>query len=292
MSILIDFLKNLRSRVTGDSQSISLDADVDVETHKHEAQGIGKKIVAKDNSSLNIDCSTNIINLTINDIPTDRKGRAELVSLMREAFNNKEICLVSETANATVQDYNQNPIEDSAKAAMEYMATIAPESDVLCMETGLYVRSLDRRGKTEVAKQVQDRASKTPRARNIINLASAGFIEDYVVPVCQAGGDNARKIYNDIVEDLPGFVFVNAAMGVSDTMKLVEKKMNDRIKYHWEISSISVNGLNSCVDTIKKARDEIKNKYPDLKVSYIVTEEPSLIRGELKIIFENGGKNE
>ena len=132
---------------------------------------------------------------------------------------------------------------------------------------------------------MRDRASKTPRARNIINLASAGFIEGYVVPVCQADSNNAQKIYNDIVEDLPGIVFVNSSMDVPRTMEIIEEKINDRERYHWEINSISVNGLNSCVKTILRVRDEMKKKHPDLKMVYNSSEEDGFERGELRILL-------
>lgn len=151
------------------------------------------------------------------------------------------------------------------------------------METGLYVRSLDERGEVERAKRIKDQASKTPRARNIINLASAGFIEGYVVPVCKASADNAKRTYNDIVEDLPGIVFVSATMDVAKTMKIIDEKINNCEKYHWEINSISVNGLNSCIGTIQNVRDEISRKYPNLEVKYSSSEERNFSRAELKI---------
>ena len=153
------------------------------------------------------------------------------------------------------------------------------------MRTGLYARSLNERGKTEDAKRVRDNASRSERARNIINLASAGFIEGYVVPICRAGGDDAQKIYNEIVEKMPGTVFVNAGMGVRDTMEIIEEKIKNRELYHWEVESISVNGLNKCVKTIERVRDEIRKKYPDLEMSYSTNESvgAGLVSAELKV---------
>ena len=292
MNKLLDSLKRFLPKHhenQGDSLAVNTNVETSVETHKQEVQGFSKKVSIKDNGAVIVDSSTKNItfNLNINTVPTNPDERAELISVIREAFNNKEIRgLVSESANKTIQDYNQNPIEESAKAAMEYMAKIAPELDILCMETGLYVRTLDNRGMIDSAKEIRDKASKTPRARNIINLASAGFIEGYVVPVCQADENNAKKIYDEIVEELPGIVFVNASMDVSRTMEIIEKKMNDRAKYHWEINSILVTGLNSCMGTISDVREKIKEKYPNLRTSYTATDEPSFSRGELKINLE------
>lgn len=286
MSKLFDFLKHCHSD-SSDTQNLSLTANTDIETHSQEMQGVGKKLVAKKGGNIIINENTQnfTINLTANDIPTNSEERAKLVSVIREAFNNREVCLLSKTAAEDIEDYNENPMDDIAKEAVEYMTMVAPECDILCMKTGLYVKSLNKRKKTERAKQVRDRASRTPRARNIINLASAGFIEEYVVPVCKADENNAKKIYNDIVENLPGIVFVNTSMGIARTMEIIEEKINNRERYHWEINSISVNGLNSCVKTILEVRDEMKKKYPDLKMIYNSSEEDGFERGELKILL-------
>lgn len=288
MGRLFDFLRRSRSD-SSSTQNFSLTANTDVETHNQEVQGVGKKLVAKRGGSIIINENTQnlIINLTANDIPTNPEECAKLVSAMREAFDRKEIQLISKSAAEDIKDYNRNPMDDVEEEAMSYMKTIAPEGDILCMKTGLYVRSLNKRNKVEHAKLVRDRASRTPRARNIINLASAGFIEGYVVPVCKADENNAKNIYNDIVEDLPSIVFVNASMDVAKTMEIIEKKINDCEKYHWEISSISVNGLNSCVETILKVRDEIEKKYPTLKMTYNSSEGEGFRRGELRILLSN-----
>ena len=281
MSRLSDLFKKVgRSSST---PNFSVDADTDIDSHKQEFQGIGKKIVAKKGATMNIDKS---IHISLNDVPKDLNERKKLVDALRNAFfNEKDVCFVGQSAAKDISDYNSNPVGNDIKEALEYISKIAPEHDILCMKTGLYVRSLNERGRIEDAKRVRDNASRSARARNIINLASAGFIEGYVVPVCQASGGDATKVYSEIVEELPGIVFVNANMGIAEAMAIIDGKIRNREKYHWEINSISVNGLNKCVKVISDVREEIGKKYPDLKMSYTVNDESNFCRCELKIIL-------
>lgn len=285
MSKLADLIKALKEG-TSVNNNFSANINTDVEKHNQEFQGIGKKMVVKKGAVMNIDNSTkNVFNITLPDIPKDQKERAKVISELKSIFDNGEICLIGQFAAADIQDYNLNPPSDEVKVALEYLTNIAPEQDVLCMKTGLYVRSLNERGEMERAKRIRDQASNNTRARNIINLASAGFIEGYVAPVCSASGNDAKKVYDEIVEDLPGIVFVNASMGIADAMKIIDEKIKNREKYHWEINSISVNGLNNCLTTIEKVHKEVKKQYPNLETNYTTSVGSGFSKGELKIIL-------
>lgn len=283
MGKLLDWLKRVGGK---DETELSVNVDADFESHRQEAQGVGRKIVVKKGGIMNIDNSTKNINISLSDIPTDKNEKEYLIGELKRAFDAGEIRFVSEAAASDIQDYNSNPVGDEVEAGMSYIAELASEQDILYMRTGLYVRSLNERGKTEDAKRIKDNASRTARARNIINLASAGFIEGYIVPICRAGGDDAKKIYDEIVEKMPGTVFVNAGMGVQETMNIIEEKIRNRELYHWEVDTISVNGLNKCVRTIESVRENIRKKYPNLKMSYTMNESSGLISAELKIMLE------
>lgn len=283
MGKLLDWLKRVGGK---DETELSVGVDADFESHRQEVQGVGRKIVVKKGGIMNINNSTQNINISLSDIPTDKNEKEELIGELKRAFDAGEIRFVSEAAASDIQDYNSNPVGDEVEAGMSYIAELASKQDILYMRTGLYVRSLNERGKTEDAKRIKDNASRTARARNIINLASAGFIEGYIVPICCAGGDDAKKIYDEIVEKMPGTVFVNAGMGVQETMNIIEEKIRNRELYHWEVDTISVNGLNKCVRTIESVRENIRKKYPNLKMSYTTNESSGLISAELKIMLE------
>lgn len=283
MGKLLDWLKRAGGK---DKTELSVAVDADFESHRQEVQGVGRKIVVKKGGTMNIDNSTQNINISLSDIPTDKNEREDLIGELKRAFDAGEIRFVSEAAASDIQDYNSNPVGDEVEAGMSYIAELASKQDILYMRTGLYVRSLNERGKTEDAKRIKDNASRTARARNIINLASAGFIEGYIVPICRAGGDDAKKIYDEIVEKMPGTVFINAGMGVQETMNIIEEKIRNRELYHWEVDTISVNGLNKCVRTIESVRENIRKKYPNLKMSHTMNESSGLISAELKIMLE------
>ena len=85
---------------------------------------------------------------------------------------------------------------------------------------------------------------------------------------------------------MPTLVFISQGMTVRKAMEIIEKRIQNKEQYHWEVKAISVNGLNSCIRTIERIKAEIAKKYPKLELEMIQKDVRGISRGELRIILE------
>ena len=273
--------------------SVGVEADIDtkVTTNKEEQQGTGKvdKIIAKKGAIVNVDNRNVTINLTVNDIPDKTQTPDEYKAFKKELldlFQKGEIQFVEKQANQDIQGFNASSGKFDYDVEIETLRGIVPPADLLWMQTGLYVRFLNQNGKSDDAKRIKENASRnSQRARNIINLTSAGFLEDYIVPICKKDNKFSKEQYEEIVEEMPSFVFVNSNMSVNETLELVNKKIENKEKYHWEIDHISVNGLNKCIDVLSELKKELGKTRPDLRLEFRENTTTYFRRGELLIWF-------
>lgn len=283
--------KILRGK-TASQPSFDIDANINtsVTTSKKELQGTGKvgKIVAKKGSAVNVDNHVTV-NLSIGDIPDKEKSPNEYESFKRELielFQNGEIQFIEKQADQDIKGYNDSAKTFNPNNIIDALKGIVPPEDLLWMQTGLYVRFLNQNGKNDDARRIKENASRnSQRARNIINLTSAGFLEGYIVPICKEDNKFSKKQYEEIVEEMPSFIFVNSNMSVSETLELIYKKIENKEKYHWEIDHISVNGLNTCIEILKKVKKELSKNRPDLKLDLHENVTNDFRRGELVIKF-------
>ena len=274
-----------------DSHKASVAVDSDVEISKSESQGAGRtgKVVAKSRKGdANVKVINNVYNFVhLPEIPDKNKEPEEYAKLVRETqeqFKKREIQFVDDEASQDVRGLGEVASLEN-NSSISYLAEIVPEDDLMCMITGLYVRHLNDAGNTEAAKRIRDRAAqRSQRVRNIINLTSAGFLEEYVVPILKADAENATTRYSEIVEEMPEMVFVSSSTTVPRAMELIEKKIRNKEKYEWKIEFISVNGLNQCIEKIEEIREEVNKKYPEYATSFQQSDNgKGLRRGELRI---------
>lgn len=218
--------------------SIDANVNTDVTTSKKESQGTGKinKIVAKKGAVVKVDNRNITINLTANDIPDKSQNPDEYEAFKKELldlFQSGEIQFVEEQAEQDIKGFNNATNSFDRDNIIETLRGIVPPADLLWMQTGLYVRFLNQSGKNDDAKRIRENASRnSQRARNIINLTSAGFLEGYIVPICKEDDKFSKEQYEEIVEEMPSFVFVNSSMSVSETLELIYKKIENKERYH------------------------------------------------------------
>ncbi len=98
-------------------------------------------------------------------------------------------------------------------------------------------------------------------------MASAGYFETYIRPIFENNPlEKAQKEYEDIVRYLPELIFVNKTMRESDILSAVKEKITQKEKYHLRVERITINGLESCVDTIKKSEPKLIKEYPNYEI--------------------------
>lgn len=278
-------LSSLKKKSGSDGVNVNTEVSSDVSVDKAGAQDSGRvgKVIAKKGSIVNL----NIVSITGQNIPDDKKQLEEFKKELLESFKLGEIQLVEEQASKDIAGYNDAVKKSESTEVIEYLEGKVPPEDILYMRTGLYVKKLIEEGDGQNAKRIRDNACRnSQRARNIINLVSAGFLDEYILPIYQANYDDAVERYNEIVEQMPSLVFVSQGMSAKKALAIVENKIRNKEQYHWEVKMISVNGLNTCIRTINKMKDEIEKKYPNFELEMMQRDVHGISRGELRIILE------
>lgn len=170
-----------------ESSGVSVNTDVssDVKVDKTGSQDAGRigKVVAKKNATVNV----NIFSLSGQNIPTDKDELEKFKKELLEQFVRGDVQFLEEQANEDISGYNDAIKKSESSEVVDYLDGKVPPEDLLYMRTGLYVKKLIDDGDGQNAKRIRDNACRnSQRARNIINLVSAGFLDEYILPIYQA----------------------------------------------------------------------------------------------------------
>ena len=120
------------------------------------------------------------------------------------------------------------------------------------------------------------------RGRNISNLCSAGYFEEFLIPLYNSDKENFERIYEDLIANSMLAVFVNSGMDADDIPKELERKILISKKYGFKF--IHVHGIGK--KNISTIKEFINSKRKDLfnieKIRYANPKEHILI---LELIF-------
>lgn len=266
---------------------LDIDSSVDVDSTKIAGKGQIGKFIAK-SSKVAIDNSTHNhfhINLPDNINP-EMEEFSKIQEEIKKQFANGNVQFLAEQSDGIIIGYKDFERNSSYIETINFFRGKVSSADFQFLRTGLYVRYLVDNNRKDEALRIKDNAIRNnQRARNIINLASDGYFEEYIKPIYDSNDEEVFKIeYEEVVNYLPEIVFVNNSMDVKKIMKEVEGKLMRSEQYHLQVKCITVNGLNQSVDIIRKSEPEIRKKYPDCKIN-LQTDGSSgtSLRGKMRI---------
>ena len=243
---------------------LDVETNVDTTNSKTQTSGTGQtgKIRNK-NGPIIIDNSTHTYNNVIN-IPLESLIDEESKKLIKNQFNQGNLQFVYQPSDSELIDFNKFEKESDQLNLAEYFYGKISNEDLQYLRTGLYIRMLSTKNKRR-ATMIKERAvAGNRRARNIINMASAGYFENYIKPIFENSSlEEATEEYENIVTFLPEFIFVNKTMGVDDIINGVQAKLDQKNKYHLRVQQIVINGLESCSDTIAMAEPKLAKQFPE-----------------------------
>ena len=270
-----------------DRAILDLDSSVDVDSTKTAGNGqVGKLVNKKGN--VNIDNSTHNyfrINLP-QGIKPGTKDFDDIKDELRKQFNELNVQFLTEQSDKIVIGFKDFEQSSPYSKIADFFTDKISTTDLQFLRTGLYVRYLSDNGHRDEAIKIKDESIRNnPRARNIINLASAGYFEEYIQPIFE----NNDKVtfdneYEEVVNYLPEIIFVNNSMTVDKIMSELDKKLALSAQYHLQVQCIMINGLNQCVQRIRESEAIIREKYPTYKIN-LQTDGSSktLLRGKMRI---------
>lgn len=260
---------------------------VDTDSHKQTAKGID---IAKTRGDVAVTVN-NTFNFVIpenSEISEDKK--LELQKMILESFQKGELQAVYAPSAKMLNEYKQSGCEFDEEVNLELLKGKISDSDLMVIRTGLYLRYLDQRGDYEKLKRIRNGAIRDDlRTRNILNLVTAGYFKEYIMPVFEKeNADKALEYYEEVVMYLPEIIFVYNDMSVDELIDKVDMKIRQRERYHVvKVKRIIVNGIGKhCIQIMAKAQMKLSEKYqyPEYDVSFN-TSSGALPRAQLQIRF-------
>ena len=283
----MSFIDTIRRFLSGDDEKALMDinANINSTSSKTQTSGTGQTGKIKNKSgSITVDNSTNTYNII--NLPPGQPIDEDVKSLLREQFAKGELQFVYQPSDIELVGYNEFEKQSNQIDLIKYFADKISSEDLQYLRTGLYIRQLSTTDKKRAVAIKERAAIGNKRARNIINMASAGYFENYIKPIFEnSPKDEANKEYENIVKYLPEFIFVNNAMSIQDIVDEVQSRLEQKEKYHLHVQQIIISGLESCADTISKAEPELTKRYPEYDLSMEKRKSGQLQQAKLTIIL-------
>ena len=278
-------LENLKRFFSGSSSKalFDIDANTTVDSKKTNTSGTGQTGKIKSRGAVEINNSTNYT--FILNVPSDGKIPDEVKQLLKQQFNEGKVQFISESSDQEIENYKKLEKYSDQNHVIEFFQDIISPEDLYYLKTGLYVRELAKTDADRATKTRDHAAIRGKRARNIIDIAAAGYFENYFMPFFQSKPEEAFQEYEEIVEFLPEFIIVHGDMTKQDIVSCFADKIAQKEKYHLQFEYITIIGLNSSVDTIINSHSLLKENYPDLEMLLSTVEDDKIKQAKLIVVL-------
>lgn len=177
-----------------------------------------------------------------------------------KSFIEDDGILLLDKSKKGIEDLELEEKEPENSETINLLTTIVPQEDLTIWRAALYLRSCFTKkmflAVTRIKFQIVQKHSE--KGRNIANLCSAGYIEDWLIPTFKGlkdtfGETDGKKaflnIYSMIVNQMPFTVFVGQPM----TQDNLRQEINGRKRYGLDFVNIHAIGE----ENIKKAKPVI-----------------------------------
>jgi len=248
------------------------------------------QIISNSNNTQEVieDTDNNLLQINLHNL--DDAKKEALKTILPEAFKETENLLEASARN-TLEDYQEASSTDAFQDTISYFSAIIPAADMPILRASLYLNACFDKGMPVHNLKQEIFEKYGPRGRNIANLYSAGYFEDWIKPLHEALKDNAEdegaarkdflRMYNNIVEELPWTVFVSYASKDGEIKNEIINKLHKNIQYG--IAFLNIHGLgDKNVQKIRAVVDEIEDEFPDIQKS--IEEEDGRIFVRLRLL--------
>ena len=196
------------------------------------------------------------------------RQRHALSQLLGSEMLDQAGAILDETAQPTVTASLEAlpKIEDTAKQ----LIPIIPHRDIPLLYAALYLRT-----RFELGEPIDDLKAQIvrvygTRGAHFANLCTAGYLENWFLPLYQElvrqHADDAglartrfRKIYNNIVDDLPWTIFVSAAMPATKLVSSIVEKMRNNSELgvrHLNLHALGPSNVKKVASSLPEILDQ------------------------------------
>lgn len=251
-------VKEILSSILPDNLNISSSK---MDNSKISIKGEGNNSVVYHNTH-----NTYNFNINIESIENPEQ-RALMAEFIRDCYLQKDGSqpLIAEETATGVKEFLLTETTSNANQIIEKIKDFIPQDDVRIIRAANHVRRLYKEGLGGIDRLKEDIGYRWgPRGRNITNLLTAGYFENYIVPILTKKMENpipsmSRKdIYEVIVNETAFSVFVPRNITIED---LKTKIITQSIRNVEEFSRRYINIHALGARNVKKVNRAVKELY-------------------------------
>ncbi|MBI4981237.1 hypothetical protein HZC30_06830 [Candidatus Woesearchaeota archaeon] len=230
-------------------------------------------IAASNKESYLIDKGEGDFNLLWDKIPPDKKPEIKQIvqSYISEEGNKLLMGETSELLDNLYQ-YNQNNIND--KQVLNFFKNNIPFNDLEALESALFLRFKFRKGEDIKKLKADIRSRFGDRGNNICNLCTAGYFEEFLIPLYNSSRESFDQLYELIITNFLLAIFVHQGMEQDEVKTEIDRKIKASKKYG--IKFVHIHGIGE--RNINKIRECVTdNESPEYLVKEIFKKDNILI---------------
>ena len=273
-----EFLEKFKK---GQIKIFNFEADFSKLTHLIKNRDVSLKLLnsEKTDNHLHIDNSKH---LTINISQLDGSSKEHLKDILHE-LKDDGFTLLEGNSNKMLENILEEEQTSISKKFLEFFKDKVSLQDLEIIRGALYIRSLFERGDRNLDILKADiRQKYGHRGNNIVNLCSAEYFENYLIPYYehleQTEADKQKIIkkfsgvFNMLACELPFTVFVRREMTAEKVKSQIESK------FEYGASFVNIHGIGDHnVSTVKEAVEAVRITYGEENILISIDEEKKLI---------------
>jgi len=209
------------------------------------------------------DKETKILHIHPDKLPEEI--RKDLPNITKQYIAEGNRLLEYKTADLLEKLYQYNKDNDDS-AILEFFRPIIPPSDYEALEAALFLRAEFRKSNDVSGLKDDIRKRFGDRGNNISNLCTAGYFEEFLMPLFNSSREMFDRIYEEIVMRSIVAVFVNRGMKPDAIPYEIQRRLEISKKYGIKfihihgISRANVEKIISCIQEQKKFFDFFEKK--------------------------------
>ena len=176
------------------------------------------KLFSDNNITHNHHHDNRVVNININPAVLKSPERDKFIEDLKNAINEKDITLLCDSTHKRIEDFRQEEKGKDSVDIMNFFRGKVSEKDLAIIRGALYIRKCFSRGENIDALKHDIMLKHGERGKNIVNLCTAGYFEEYMVPfydvVLKQKGNEEEALkafscyFDRIVNELPFTIFV------------------------------------------------------------------------------------
>jgi len=198
------------------------------------------------------------LDIFLDNLPEDK--RKKLDTILKENVEEGNKFLEKESSNLLKDLCNFQQTKGEDKKVLDFFENIIPEEDLEALESSLYLRKKFSEKKDVRQLKGDIRTRFGDRGNNIANLCTAGYFENFLMPLYNSSQIDFDKIYEIIVSKSAVAIFVHSQMKEEEITKEIKRRLE--ISKRYGIKFLHIHGIGEHnIRTIKKCINENKELF-------------------------------